>query len=195
MDTETHEKILISAEEVFAKRGYAGARVKEIADGANVTNAMIHYYFRTKDDLLKAVFDRMVSDIVQLAVAIPPDPIEPLEKLRRFFCAFFDFLVIHPHFARLANIGGPYEEYFLDQVGIYLHPLYLKARGFLESGIKDGVFRPFDPDHLLTAIYGMIVSYMSDTPFILAIIKTQPNAKFEHHRDELLEMIIKMVEV
>ena len=54
-DTET--RILEAAEKEFFEKGYAGARTTSIAEAAGVTHAMLHYYFRTKDNL----FERIVS--------------------------------------------------------------------------------------------------------------------------------------
>ena len=55
-DTET--RILQAAEKEFLEKGYAGARTVSIAEAAGVTHAMLHYYYRTKDNL----FEKIVSD-------------------------------------------------------------------------------------------------------------------------------------
>ena len=50
------EKILRAAETAFADDGYAGTSLREIVKRANVTQALITYYFGTKDALFKEVF-------------------------------------------------------------------------------------------------------------------------------------------
>ena len=198
MERDTHEQILHAAEQVFAEKGFAGARVKDIASRVGVTHAVIHYHFSTKRDLYRAVVDRMVFELVDLATSIPREPFEPGPKLERFFYGFFDFAVRHPSFARLANLetGKGDQHYLLDLVREHLAPQYAKARGFVLAGIQAGVFRPVDPEQLLTAIYGMIVSYVSDNPFIEAIVCEEgllEDAMLERRRDVLMKMIMRIV--
>ncbi|MEM0961197.1 MAG: helix-turn-helix domain-containing protein [Bacteroidota bacterium] len=54
-------RILDAAHRVFMRRGTAGARTQEIADEAGVNKSMLHYYFRTKERLADAVFERAAS--------------------------------------------------------------------------------------------------------------------------------------
>ncbi len=197
MERDTAEEILCSAEAVFAEYGYGGARIKEIAGRVGVTNAVVHYYFRTKEELYRAVLHRMVAELADLAARIAPEPLEPVPKLRRFFYGFFDFAARHPQFARLWNLemGHSDQEFFLDLVREHLAPLYQRARGFLQHGVELGVFRPLDPGHLLTAIYGMIVSYFSDSPFLQAMLgeEVMEGEMIARRRDELMEMILRIV--
>lgn len=51
-DKQTKEQeILKAAEQEFLTKGYDGARTTSIAQAAGVTHAMLHYYFRTKEQL------------------------------------------------------------------------------------------------------------------------------------------------
>ncbi len=56
--TANREEILDAAERTFANRGYAGARLCDIAHAANVTQAMVNYYFGSKAELYKEVYLR-----------------------------------------------------------------------------------------------------------------------------------------
>lgn len=58
---ETEERILEAARSVFIRRGTAGARMQEIAAEAGVNQALLHYYFRSKEQLSSAVFGQMAS--------------------------------------------------------------------------------------------------------------------------------------
>ena len=51
----TEELILRAAEAEFLQKGYAGARTTAIAEAAGVTHAMLHYYFRTKEQLFEKI--------------------------------------------------------------------------------------------------------------------------------------------
>lgn len=65
--TDRRGAILDAAETLFAQRGYAATSVREVADAAGVTPAMVHYYFGNKRLLLRAVLE---SALEPMAVAI-----------------------------------------------------------------------------------------------------------------------------
>src|SRR5580704_4735554 len=54
----TKLRILDAGEREFAARGFAGARLREIAESAGVQPALIHHYFTDKQGLYRAVLDR-----------------------------------------------------------------------------------------------------------------------------------------
>jgi len=66
----TKDKILEVATGIFYKKGLAGARMQEIADNAGINKAMLHYYFKTKEQLFNEVFEKafrlFVSRIVEV---------------------------------------------------------------------------------------------------------------------------------
>ena len=57
-DRDTEQRILDAAHGVFVRRGTAGARMQEIAAAAGVNQALLHYYFRSKDRLAHTAFER-----------------------------------------------------------------------------------------------------------------------------------------
>ncbi|ACL70219.1 TetR/AcrR family transcriptional regulator [Halothermothrix orenii] len=59
----TKEKILKVSEQVFAEKGFDGARVDEIARKAGVNKALIYYYFDGKDDLLDHLFNLLIDEV------------------------------------------------------------------------------------------------------------------------------------
>ena len=58
---ETRDKILDSAERMFAEGGYAATSLRSIMSDAGVNVAAVHYYFRSKESLLEAVLLRRVE--------------------------------------------------------------------------------------------------------------------------------------
>src|SRR6478609_147455 len=48
--------ILDAAVRVFARRGFNGCRVSDIADEANVAYGLVYHYFRSKDEVLDTLF-------------------------------------------------------------------------------------------------------------------------------------------
>lgn len=60
MKEERPQQITAAAFEVFAEKGYAAARVQEVAKRAGISKGLMYLYFRTKEDLFKAVIKSVV---------------------------------------------------------------------------------------------------------------------------------------
>ena len=68
------QAILEAAEREFIVKGFAGARTTSIAEAAGVTHAMLHYYFRTKEQLFERILDekmRLMGESVLAAFGQP----------------------------------------------------------------------------------------------------------------------------
>ena len=71
----TSERILDSAEELFARHGIHGVTMREIAELANVDTALLHYYFESKRGVFDAVFARR-ADVLNCARLLEMDRYE-----------------------------------------------------------------------------------------------------------------------
>jgi TetR/AcrR family transcriptional regulator len=91
-DKTTEEKILAAAREVFHKRGFEGARMQEIADTAGINKALVHYYFRNKENLFADVFSEAVSKMIGTISSILMGPGTMEQKLERFYDYHISFL-------------------------------------------------------------------------------------------------------
>lgn len=58
--TDTKQRILDTAERLFAENGFAGTSLRSITREAEVNLAAVHYHYGRKDELLKAVLNRMI---------------------------------------------------------------------------------------------------------------------------------------
>lgn len=61
---DVEAKILSAAFSIFLKKGKSGTKMQEIADKAGVNKALLHYYFRSKDNLYKAVVKQVVEKFI-----------------------------------------------------------------------------------------------------------------------------------
>lgn len=59
------QAILAAAKEEFFNKGYDGARTTSIALNAGVTHAMLHYYFKTKEQLFERIFHETMAMLVE----------------------------------------------------------------------------------------------------------------------------------
>jgi TetR/AcrR family transcriptional regulator len=82
-DVTTEDRILNAAHAVFVRSGTAGARMHQIAKEAGVNAALLHYYFRTKDRLAEAVFQRTARALLPAIIRILESDAEIEEKVSR----------------------------------------------------------------------------------------------------------------
>jgi AcrR family transcriptional regulator len=88
----TEEKILEAAKKVFHRKGFEGARMQEIADEAKINKALLHYYFRSKENLFEAVFKDAFYKLMGRAktVLFSDKPLK--EKIQEFLSHYLDVL-------------------------------------------------------------------------------------------------------
>jgi AcrR family transcriptional regulator len=92
----TEEKILDAAKQIFMKHGLYGARMQDIADLAGINKALLHYYFRSKEKLFDAVFDKALESYFE-QVAIIGDASLPIEeRLHSYVDNIFNFFEEYP---------------------------------------------------------------------------------------------------
>jgi len=96
----TREVLLEAATRVFAERGFAGARVDEIAARAGVNKALIYAYYRDKKGIYRALFASRLRELGELAggISVSASPRRSLEDLIR---QLFRMLIQDRPFARL----------------------------------------------------------------------------------------------
>jgi TetR/AcrR family transcriptional regulator len=187
------DQILNAAEHVFAEEGYGGARIKDIAERAGVTTAMVHYFFESKDNLFKAVLNRILADLIVLAHSVP-ESMPRAERMRSYFLGFFDYTAKHRNFARLTSMAiGSNREHFENIVREFFRPQFQDGVRFIQEGIVAGEFRRVDPEQLLTAIYGMSITYFAESHFIGVLLGKDPLADemLAARRRGLLDMIFR----
>jgi AcrR family transcriptional regulator len=95
---QRQRSILYAAAEVFARRGYDGARIEEIADQANVSKALIYEHFKGKRDLYAHIRGKGTADSLQrtLEAVAAAENGESKTLLEAGLNAFFEFLAEQP---------------------------------------------------------------------------------------------------
>jgi len=99
-------QIIAAAREEFARRGFDGARVDDIARGAGVNKQLLFYYYHSKRGLFHAVLSRAATDLEHALGAIAVASGRPLERLRQALEAQFEFLAQNPDVVTLLVQAG-----------------------------------------------------------------------------------------
>ena len=94
-------RIVAAAREEFAKRGFAGARVDQIARRAGVNKQLLFYYYHSKRGLFQAVLAQTAGDLEAAFGRLANPAGGPLERLRLTLAAQFEFLAQNPQVVAL----------------------------------------------------------------------------------------------
>lgn len=84
-DKLTEERIFEAATDVFVDKGMDGARMQDIASHAGINKALLHYYYRTKEQLFNAVFEMIARKMLKIFAPVFDENLSLEAKIRFFF--------------------------------------------------------------------------------------------------------------
>ncbi|MCP8707865.1 TetR/AcrR family transcriptional regulator [Streptomyces thermocarboxydus] len=140
----TQAEILDVATREFARAGYDGARVDEIAAQTRTTKRMIYYYFGGKEQLFTAVLERAYGVIREAEQELDVDHLDPVAAVRRLAELTFDHHERHPDFIRLVSIENIHDAAHIassEMLASIGSPALDVIRRILEEGQRTGLFR------------------------------------------------------
>lgn len=144
------------AADLFRQRGYRAATLEEIAQRVGVSKPTLYGYFRSKEELLAAIFHRTISLFERDLTAIRTSGEDPPAQLRRVMrvhvgavIAQRSFLVVF--FSEEANLPPALSRAIRRRKARYDRIV----RAIVERGIRDGSLRPVNARLLVFALLGM----------------------------------------
>ncbi|MEO7043127.1 MAG: helix-turn-helix domain-containing protein [Gemmatimonadaceae bacterium] len=191
-DTTTEARILAAARAVFVRSGTAGARMQEIAEEAGVNQALLHYYFRSKDQLAQAVFRELGARIVPSITSIFASDEDLALKIERFVHTYIDLVRQNPfipgyilaevHFnpERLAALA---EQVTGSNPASAIQLFIPRLRAQLNQQAAIGAMRSIAPEQFLVNLIALCVFPFAARP-VLRIVLGQDDAAFNRFLDE-----------
>jgi AcrR family transcriptional regulator len=140
----TKADILAVATREFADRGFAGARINEIADKTSTTKRMLYYYFGSKEGLYVAVLEQAYGFIRSLEQQLDVEHLDPVEAIRELAALTFDHHESHPDFIRLVSIENIHHGEHLARSAVLsglANPALDVLDAILQRGWAAGLFR------------------------------------------------------
>ncbi|HEX2350408.1 MAG TPA: TetR/AcrR family transcriptional regulator [Ktedonobacterales bacterium] len=170
---QREEQILDAALDEFASQGFAGATIKRIAQRAKLASqALIYWYFPTKEALFQAVLARSlpISQMVNDATSLldqPPEQVLP--QLARAYLAMAD----RPAALRLVRLFAP-EALRRPEVaellgGRVIGRILTFIERYLDHQVELGRLRPHDTRVSARAFVGMTLPQLGGKLFLHAI--------------------------
>ncbi|GAB3143144.1 TetR/AcrR family transcriptional regulator [Microbispora hainanensis] len=139
----TRAEILEVAQREFARNGYAGARVDEIAALTRTTKRMIYYYFGGKEQLYVAVLEKAYADIRAVERTVDVEHLAPVEAVRTLAELTFDHHDAHRDFIKLVSIENIHHGKHIRKSEVLANlgtPVLDLISRILDAGQAQGVF-------------------------------------------------------
>ena len=140
---DKRDAILRAAIRTFARSGFFGAQVADVARTAGVAAGTVYLYFRSKDDLLVSIFERVMSEAIAEGRAALAGIADPLERLRRIAHLHLDRLSRDRDLAIVFQVELRQTTKFMERFSNTLLRDYLGIlRDVIAEGQAAGVVRP-----------------------------------------------------
>ena len=178
-DADTEQRILDAAHRVFIRHGTAGARMQEIADEARVNKALLHYYFRSKNRLSDAVFQRVARGIFARLSETAGSDLELEDKVRQIIAIYLDQLSKTPYVPAYViselNQHPERAQQFFDAARPSgdpkaVPPFLAKVATQIQARVRAGVMRPMPPQQFIANLVSLCVFPFAARPMLAAIL-------------------------
>jgi len=160
----SRDKILDVAESLFARRGYAGIGLREVADASGLSKSSLFHHFRSKEQLYHEVLRRMLRLIRERMDALTAEA-SPGRQLERWTCQLIDLFAEHPTVPRLL-LRGLFEEEDAaapeaEATEAMLADVLSGAERLIQRGVDCGELRRVSAPHTLQTLIGATVYHFA----------------------------------
>ncbi len=173
VDANTEQVILEAAEKLFLEKGFAMTSTTEIAKAAGCNQALVHYYFRTKEKLFEAIFEKKMRTFVAPFLQNSDNNISFEERLTQLIEAHFDLLKENPKLPFLVFnelLTNPTRlESLKGKLAVIPQTVLSKIEKDLKAEVEKGTIRPISAFDLMLTILSLNVTLFLTAPIFRSI--------------------------
>jgi TetR/AcrR family transcriptional regulator len=161
-------QVLSAAERLFARHGYDGVGLREIASEVGIRAPSLFKHFASKQALYNLVLRDLFANLATTLRAATKGPGDFPTRLDNLVTAYIDFVVARPHFPAILfreMLDHPQAvEQLTSRSGL---EIYRELERFIRAGRRAGVFRDVSPRHLILGFTGMVTFFYAAEPEIV----------------------------
>ena len=153
--------------------------MQDIAAEAGVNQALLHYYFRSKERLSEAVFRRAAAQLLPRVIEAMASDLSIEDKVARVVELELDHLLrvpylpgyiiseLHHHPERVRQLISAVTGMTPEDV----RPrVVTRLREQLDAGVRDGRFRPIAPDQFIVNLFSLCIFPFAARPMLMALL-------------------------
>jgi TetR/AcrR family transcriptional regulator, fatty acid metabolism regulator protein len=180
--------ILDAAVRVFARRGFNGCRVSDIADEAGVAYGLVYHYFRSKDEVLDTLFLERWNVMLEVIRELDTREIAAREKLYAITSFIVDSYAHDPELMKVIIVEVTRAANSFGRTHLAkIREAYELIAEIVERAQEDGTFRTtVTPQFAAMAFYGAIEQVL--TGWIFDVLP-RGEEEYEHAKHYVVETI------
>lgn len=188
---ERYSQILIAAERIIARRGFGSAKISDIAKEAQVSHGLVYQYFKSKEDIFKAIVKNVFKELELISNNFSSDSNRAIDTIQ----AIIEF-ALQDNIRNITNKEYPYKflimiqamslesaKEILERESTINNPLFIFLRPLIERGQLENDIIAGDPSMLAHSIMSMLmgialssippfqVNYLPKSDVIMRLIK------------------------
>ena len=153
---DKRQQLLYAAVRVFARKGFHASRVGDIAEEAGVAHGLLYHYFKSKDQVLEAVFHENWSILIARIESVEESDEPSTDQLRHIAAIVLRTWLHLPDVVRVVIQEFGRSPELAERIGELTLPIDAIQR-VIVRGIERGEFRQdVDPVFAATVVYGSI---------------------------------------
>ncbi|MBI3180792.1 MAG: TetR/AcrR family transcriptional regulator [Myxococcales bacterium] len=190
-EVDRRRTILRAAVEVFAKKGYHGCRIADVAKEAKVAYGLVYHYFKNKDELLRSVFEAgwagFVSRLREAAQA--GSTLE--EKVRGVVRVAFDSYRQDPRAVKVLILEIGRSGGRVNRGGAFAEVIQLATAMFEEARVRGELAAGADPLLCAAMLFGAIE--LALTAFVVGLLDRRSEESLLRARARVAEVFLRGV--
>jgi len=194
-DMDTKERILQAAQQEFVLNGFNGARMRAIANTAQVNKGLLHYHFGCKENLFEKVFVYVFRKSMQAFEEIIQLDGSLIESIERYVCLHIDKLLENPFIPiyilqetnrdpkKLVKLMG-------HEMG---NSIMHKFEERIKKEVEAGTIKPIDSRQFVVSLMSMVVFPFLEQPLLETLFEMDKKAyrDFLEERKKFIPAFIK----
>jgi AcrR family transcriptional regulator len=153
----TRDRIVAAAADLFAERSFDGATTREIATHAGVTQPLLNYHFRSKEELWRAAVDSLFA-LLDDTIRERADGLRGVDDItsaKLLVREFITFSARNPQLHRIitqeSKADGPRMDFLVER---HVRPIYERTTALFVALAERGAVPPIAPAHLYYILTG-----------------------------------------
>lgn len=201
-DKSMEFQILEAAEKLFLKQGYVKTSIGQIAKLAGCNQALVHYYYRTKDNLFEKIFEEKVGIIVMNILKRGANVSNIEERISQMVGFHFIFLKQNPmlpQFVLNEISSNPTRlDSLVERLKLSMLPVLIQLESELHEEIEKGTIRPIRATDLLITILSLNIMPFLVKPVLQRALNISGGAfeeMLEQRQKEVVETVLSRLRV
>lgn len=199
-ETNTEQAILKAAEELFLEQGFEQTTTKQIAQRAGCNQALLHYYYRTKDNLFVQIFEEKAKFIAThfLDINLTAQTLE--ERISQMVELHFELFRKNPRlvpFLLKEVLSDPVRVApILDKIKQYMVKIFGKIDEALHVEIEKGAARPVSTLNVILTLVSLDMAPFIIAPVlqrVLDLTDEQLDEQLDKRKPEVVEILLRQI--